>query len=74
MAKKGATKNRGKRKPKSERKRAKAKNDVDAVGISIMSGAHMTLMPKIVDLIRDQGQQEVVVFGGGVSMIGGGPT
>ena len=40
--------------------------DVDAVGISVMSGAHMTLMPKIVNLIRSQGQNEVLVFGGGI--------
>ena len=40
--------------------------DVDAVGISVMSGAHMTLMPRIVELLRAQGQGDVVVFGGGI--------
>jgi methylmalonyl-CoA mutase C-terminal domain/subunit len=40
--------------------------DVDAVGISIMSGAHMTLLPRIVELLRAQGQTDVVVFGGGI--------
>lgn len=40
--------------------------DVDAVGISIMSGAHMTLMPRIAELLRDQGQTQIPVFGGGV--------
>ena len=40
--------------------------DVDAVGISVMSGAHLTLMPKIVDLLREQGLQEVLIFGGGI--------
>ena len=40
--------------------------DVDAIGISIMSGAHMTLMPRIVELIRTQGQGDVLIFGGGV--------
>ena len=46
--------------------RAALDEDVDAVGISIMSGAHMTLMPRIVSLLRGQGQNDVVVFGGGV--------
>lgn len=46
--------------------RAALDEDVDAVGISIMSGAHMTLMPRIVELIREQGQKDVVVFGGGI--------
>ena len=39
---------------------------VDAVGISMMSGAHMTLMPRIASLLKEQGQAEVVVFGGGI--------
>lgn len=46
--------------------RAALDEDVDAVGISIMSGAHMTLMPRIVELLRAQGQDDVVVFGGGI--------
>ncbi len=46
--------------------RACLDEDVDAVGISVMSGAHMTLMPRIVELLRAQGQREVVVFGGGI--------
>src|SRR4051812_16685913 len=46
--------------------RAALDEDVDAVGISVMSGAHMTLMPRIVELLRAQGQNDVVVFGGGV--------
>ncbi|GEJ57408.1 cobalamin B12-binding domain-containing protein [Anaeromyxobacter diazotrophicus] len=40
--------------------------DVDAVGMSIMSGAHMTLFPAVVDLLREKGAGEVVVFGGGI--------
>ena len=39
--------------------------DADAVGISILSGAHMTLVPRIVDLLRDQGADDVVVVVGG---------
>ncbi|MCK5690545.1 cobalamin B12-binding domain-containing protein [Myxococcota bacterium] len=46
--------------------RAALDEDVDAVGISIMSGAHMTLMPRIVELLRKQGQDKVPVFGGGI--------
>jgi methylmalonyl-CoA mutase cobalamin-binding domain/chain len=39
--------------------------DADAVGISILSGAHMTLVPKIIDGLRDQGAEDVVVIVGG---------
>jgi len=46
--------------------RAALDEDVDGVGISIMSGAHMTLMPRIVELLRAQGQKDVAVFGGGI--------
>src|SRR5678815_4815418 len=46
--------------------RAALDEDVDAVGISVMSGAHMHLMPRIVELLRNQGQDDVIVFGGGI--------
>ena len=46
--------------------RAALDEDVDAVGVSIMSGAHLTLMPRIAELLRAQGQGDVVVFGGGI--------
>src|SRR5476651_1938467 len=39
--------------------------DADAVGLSILSGAHMTLVPKILDLLRDRGAQDVLVVVGG---------
>jgi methylmalonyl-CoA mutase cobalamin-binding domain/chain len=39
--------------------------DADAVGISILSGAHMTLVPRIVDLLREKGAGEVLVLVGG---------
>ena len=45
---------------------AAIQEDVDAVGLSIMSGAHMTLFPAVVDLLKAQGASEVVVFGGGI--------
>jgi methylmalonyl-CoA mutase, C-terminal domain len=39
---------------------------VDAVGLSIMSGAHMTLFPAVVEALAQQGARDVVVFGGGI--------
>jgi methylmalonyl-CoA mutase, C-terminal domain len=39
--------------------------DADAVGISILSGAHMTLVPRILDLLRAQGAEDVLVIVGG---------
>jgi methylmalonyl-CoA mutase C-terminal domain/subunit len=45
---------------------AAIQEDVDAVGLSCLSGAHMTLFPKVVDLLREQGGREIVVFGGGI--------
>ena len=39
--------------------------DADAVGISILSGAHMTLVPRILNLLKDQGAGDVVVVVGG---------
>jgi methylmalonyl-CoA mutase cobalamin-binding domain/chain len=39
--------------------------DADAVGISILSGAHMTLVPRILDLLKEQGAGDVVVVVGG---------
>ena len=39
--------------------------DADAVGLSILSGAHMTLVPKVIDLLREQGADDVVVAVGG---------
>ena len=45
---------------------AAVQEDVDAVGLSCLSGAHMTLFPKVVGLLKDQGAGDVVVFGGGI--------
>jgi methylmalonyl-CoA mutase, C-terminal domain len=39
---------------------------VDAVGLSIMSGAHMTLFPAVIDALKGRGAADVVVFGGGI--------
>ena len=40
--------------------------DADGVGLSCHSGAHMTLFPKVVNLLRERGAGDVVVFGGGI--------
>jgi methylmalonyl-CoA mutase C-terminal domain/subunit len=45
---------------------AALQEDVDAVGVSILSGAHMTLFPRIVELLRAAGAGDVLVFGGGI--------
>ncbi len=45
---------------------AAIQEDVDAVGLSIMSGAHMTLFPAVIDLLREKGANDVAVFGGGI--------
>jgi methylmalonyl-CoA mutase C-terminal domain/subunit len=45
---------------------AALQEDVDVVGLSILSGAHMTLCPKVVELLRAQGQDNVLVVIGGI--------
>ncbi len=45
---------------------AALQEDVDVVGLSILSGAHLTLCPKVVDLLRAQGQGDVLVLVGGI--------
>ena len=45
---------------------AALQEDVDVVGLSILSGAHMTLCPKVVELLRAQGQDDVLVVVGGI--------
>jgi methylmalonyl-CoA mutase C-terminal domain/subunit len=40
--------------------------DADAVGLSLLSGAHMTLFPRILELLKDRGIGDVLVFGGGI--------
>jgi methylmalonyl-CoA mutase C-terminal domain/subunit len=45
---------------------AAIQEDVDAVGLSCLSGAHMTLFPRVVELLNEQGGGEIQVFGGGI--------
>ncbi len=40
--------------------------DVDVVGLSCLSGAHNHLFPKVVDLLKEQGAEDILVFGGGI--------
>lgn len=40
--------------------------DVDAIGLSILSGAHMTLFPRILELLKEQQSEDILLFGGGI--------
>jgi methylmalonyl-CoA mutase C-terminal domain/subunit len=45
---------------------AAVQEDVDAVGLSIMSGAHNTLFPAVIEALKSKGAEDVAVFGGGI--------
>ncbi|HEU4323237.1 MAG TPA: cobalamin B12-binding domain-containing protein [Roseiflexaceae bacterium] len=45
---------------------AAMQEDVDVIGLSILSGAHMTLLPKVTQLLREQGMDDVLVVAGGI--------
>ncbi len=45
---------------------AALQEDVDAIGISILSGAHMTVFPKIIGLMKEKGLDDVLLTGGGI--------
>ena len=45
---------------------AAVQEDADAVGLSVLSGAHMTLFPEVMRLLKERGAGEVAVFGGGI--------
>jgi len=45
---------------------AVVQEDVDGVGLSIMSGAHNTLFPAVIDALKAKGVTDVVIFGGGI--------
>ena len=44
---------------------AAIQEDVDAIGLSLLSGAHNVLFPRVIELLRQKGAEDVVVFGGG---------
>lgn len=45
---------------------AALQEDVDAIGISILSGAHMTIFKKVLELMKEKGLTDVLLFGGGI--------
>ena len=45
---------------------AAIQEDVDGIGIGLLSGAHMTLIPEVLRLLRERGAGDIVVFGGGI--------
>jgi methylmalonyl-CoA mutase C-terminal domain/subunit len=45
---------------------AAIQEDVDAIGMSILSGAHMTLFPRVLDLLKQKGADNILLFGGGI--------
>ena len=45
---------------------AAIQEDVDAVGLSVLSGAHMTIFPRVIELLKEQDADDIVVFGGGI--------
>ncbi len=45
---------------------AAVQEDVDVVGLSILSGAHMTLFPRVLALLREQGRDDLLLTGGGI--------
>ena len=45
---------------------AAVQEDVDAVGLSILSGAHLTLFPAVIEALKERGAEDVAVFGGGI--------
>jgi methylmalonyl-CoA mutase C-terminal domain/subunit len=40
--------------------------DADAIGLSVLSGAHMYLFPRVLELLKEKGADDIVVFGGGI--------
>jgi methylmalonyl-CoA mutase C-terminal domain/subunit len=45
---------------------AALQEDVDAIGISILSGAHMTVFPRVIDIMKEKGMNDVLLTGGGI--------
>jgi methylmalonyl-CoA mutase C-terminal domain/subunit len=45
---------------------AAIQEDVAAIGLSVLSGAHMTLFPRVLELLKEQDASDIVVFGGGI--------
>lgn len=45
---------------------AALQEDVDVIGISLLSGAHMTIFPRVLQLLKEKGMHDVLLFGGGI--------
>ncbi len=45
---------------------AALQEDVQIVGLSILSGAHLTIFPRVLELMREKGMEDVILFGGGI--------
>ena len=45
---------------------AAIQEDVDVIGLSSLAGAHNTLFPRVIDLLREKGRNDILVFGGGI--------
>ncbi len=45
---------------------AAIQEDVDAIGVSILSGAHMTIFPRILELMKEKNVDDILLFGGGI--------
>jgi methylmalonyl-CoA mutase C-terminal domain/subunit len=45
---------------------AAIQEDVDAIGMSILSGAHMTLFPRVLKLLKEKKSEQIIIFGGGI--------
>jgi methylmalonyl-CoA mutase C-terminal domain/subunit len=45
---------------------AAVQEDDDVIGLSILSGAHMTLIPRVLQLVREQGRDDILITGGGI--------
>ncbi len=45
---------------------AAIQEDVDAIGVSLLSGAHMTIFPRIIELMKEKEMEDVLLFGGGI--------
>jgi len=56
----------GLRKTPEEIVRAAIEEDVSAIGLSILSGAHNYIFPRVIELLKKEGAEDIIVFGGGI--------
>lgn len=46
--------------------RTAVQEDVDVIGLSVLSGAHMTIFPKVIELLKKEGREDILLTGGGI--------